>query len=75
MYKVEVLTPGIFKNVTLGPRYILGKKETISFCKQVLELECKIKVYKFVRCAGTVFCWSENEGYGDILLKIIMREV
>lgn len=59
MYRVIIYTAGIHNNVTTGIRYCLGKRKMRKFINSLLEVDCEIRVEKFIRCGG-FFCWGDD---------------
>lgn len=58
MYKVTVLTPGKYNNVSLGARYCITKKAVKNLVSLFLETECEIEVEQFIYIGDGIFCWS-----------------
>ena len=60
MYRINVLDPGKYHNVTVGYRYCFFKKSAKELIDLFLAYECAIKVEKLVRIYGDIFAWSES---------------
>ena len=61
MYRITVKTTGKYSNVCVGSRYCLTKKDARKLVNSFFKSECNFTVEKFIRIAGTVFCWSDYE--------------
>lgn len=59
MYKVTVVTSGIHNAVELGSRYCLTKKAVEKLVQLFQDLECGIKVEKFIHITGSCWCWTK----------------
>lgn len=61
MYRITTKTTGKYNNVRVGSVYCLTKKEAREMVRIYFKYECDFIVEKFIRIAGTVFCWSDYE--------------
>lgn len=61
MYRINVKSCGKYRNVVLGARYCIGKKNALHFVNLMDEYECDYTVEKFVRLTRRVWAWSEAE--------------
>lgn len=59
MYRINVLDPGKFHNITVGYRYCFFKKSAKELIDLFLGDECAIKVEKLIRVTRDIFAWSE----------------
>ena len=61
MYRITVKTSGKYHNVQIGSVYCLTKKDAQELVNVYFKSECDFIVEKFIRIAGTAFCWSDYE--------------
>jgi hypothetical protein len=71
MYRIDVLSAGKYNNVVLGPRYCLFKRTAKRLVNEFSEVDCSLRVSKFIRCSDDVFCWSGGEVEDEIVENLL----